>query len=120
MTYALIITVAVGLLLLLLLGSGGFLARRVMEAAERGEAPFGRWRWYPSPLGLLLLLLLPLAALLLWRIFPAFLFIPIIIPFFWRWRRLGRPFFFGQRPGRRPPEHEDDSIEGRYRPLDDQ
>lgn len=51
-------------------------------AASRGLAG---WRWYPSRFAMLLML--PLLGLLLWRIFPELLFIPIIIPLFWTWRR---------------------------------
>ncbi len=75
----------------------------------------------------LLLFALPFIGLLLWRVFPAFLFLPIIIPFFWRWQSGSRAFFRGWRPGqRRPPTNgngsyrADDPIEGRYRPLDDE
>jgi len=121
MIYALTTTIAVGVLLLLLLAGAVLLARR---AAGEGWPSIGRWRWYPSPLGLLLLL--PIAALLLWRFFPAFLFIPLILPFFLRGRRVGRPFFFVRRPGRRGSSsngrHSADErpIEGQYRPLDDE
>jgi hypothetical protein len=120
MIYALTITIAVGLLLLALLGIGVLLARRT---AGSGWPSIGRWRWYPSPLGLLLLL--PLAALVLWRLFPAILLIPIILPFFWRTRRLATPFLFVWNLGRRPPppdaghDGNDRTIEGQYRPLDD-
>ncbi len=122
MIYALTVTIAVGLLVLALLGIGVLLAR----SAAGGGADWrsiGRWRWYPSPLGLLLVV--PLAALLLWRLFPAILLIPIILPFFWRGRRLATPFLFVWNLGRRPPprtghDGDDRTIEGRYRPLDDE
>ena len=105
MIYALTITVAAGLLLLALIGFAVALVRRV---AGVGDWPWrGRWRWYPTPLGLLVLL--PLAGLLLWRLFPELLFLPIILPFFWRGR------FFR----RRRREGADGAIEGTYRPLDD-
>jgi hypothetical protein len=51
-------------------------------AVSRGLAG---WRWCPSRLAMLLML--PLLGLLLWRIFPELLFIPIVIPLFWTWRR---------------------------------
>jgi hypothetical protein len=97
MVYALTITVAVGLLLLAIALAAAFLIARFPEAARRGYVPFGRWRFYPNPLGLLLLLALPAAGMLLWRAFPAVLFIPFVLPFFWRWGRrrsgAGMPFF---------------------------
>ncbi|OGO53283.1 MAG: hypothetical protein A2148_09160 [Chloroflexi bacterium RBG_16_68_14] len=106
MVYALTITVAAGLLVLALVGLGLLLARR---ADAEGWPSLGRWRWYPSPLGLLLLL--PLAGLFLWRLFPALLLFPILLPFFRRSRRI--------RMRRAGPRGEDGAIEGQYRPLDD-
>ncbi len=108
MVYALSITVVAGLLLLALIGGAAVLARRAAGAAAEGRAPFGRWRWYPSPLALLLLI--PLAGLLLWRFFPALLFLPFILPFFWRGRRTRRPPFFIWNARRRwPSEGERDN-----------
>ena len=92
MVYALTITVVAGLLLLALIGGVALLARRAADAAAEGRAPFGRWRWYPSPLALLILI--PLAGLLLWRFFPLVLIVPFILPFFWRGRGNRRPPFF--------------------------
>ena len=109
MIYALTITIAAGVLLLALLGGAMLLARRA-AGGSIGWPPIGGWRWYPSALGLSMVLLL--AGLLLSRLFPAFLFLPIVIPFFWWRRRWGRP---GGRRGR-----DDHTIEGRYRPLDDE
>jgi len=106
MAYALAVTIAAGLLLLTLLAAGALLYQR---GGWRGWS-IGRWRWHPSALGLSALLLL--AGLLLWRLFPAFLFLPIVVPFFWWGRRLRTP-----RPG---PRSDDRAIEGPYRPLDDQ
>jgi hypothetical protein len=109
MIYALAITIAAGLLLLALLAGAALFARRAAEG-EIAWPALGGWRWYPSALGFSALLLV--AGLLLSRLFPAFLFLPIVIPFFWWRRRWGGP---GGRRGR-----DDRTIEGRYRPLDDQ
>ena len=120
MIYPLTITIAVGLLLLVLLSVAVVLARRAAGAGGLGSV--AGWRWYPSPLGLLILV--PLAALLVWRLFPAVLLIPVIFPFFWRGRRLAGPLRFlwnlGRRANQRPDDGGDDrAIDGRYRPLDD-
>lgn len=120
MVYALAITILAGLVLLVLLAAAVLLARRAAEAGGLGNV--AGWRWYPSPLGLLILL--PLAALLVWRLFPAVLLIPVVLPFFWRGRRLTGPLQFLWNLGRRqhPRRHDggdDRAIDGRYRPLDD-
>jgi hypothetical protein len=81
MAYALIISIAAGVLLLALLALAGVLVSR------RGPVSLRGWRWYPSPLGLLLLV--PVAAFLLWRALPVLIFVPLVIPFFWRMRRGG-------------------------------
>ena len=129
MLYALTITIAAGLLLIGLLVGGTLLARRAAANAERGLGPFAGWRWQPSGFGWLLLLLLPVAGVLLWRVFPVFLFLPMFLPFVWRWRNSGRPpFEFVRRRRRRsdrPPTNghrpaDDRAIEGSYRPLDDE
>ena len=126
--YALIITIAAAALLLGLAGGGALLARRAFDTASRGEVSVGRWRWYPSQWGWLLVLLLPVAALVLWRVFPAFLFLPLVVPFFWRWSGRGRRFGFRRRPPQqqRPSSNghhhngHDRSIEGSYRAADDE
>lgn len=121
MIYSLAITATVALVLLFLLGGGFVFVRRAAGAAAEGRAPFGRWRWYPSPLGLLLLV--PLVALLFFRFFPVVLLIPIMLPFLRR--RAGGPLSFLWNAGRAAPPQsrsQDDSdgeIEGEYRPLDD-
>ena len=121
MVYALIITIAAGVLLFLLIGGGAVLARR---AADGQWPSLRRSRWYPSPLGLLLLV--PIAGLLLWRVFPVLFILPIILPFLRRGSRLSGPLFRLWTMGRRPPppdegpQDDDGSIEGRYRPLDDE
>ncbi len=107
MIYALTITIAAGLLLLAVLGGAALVARRAQE--DGGWPSIGRWRWYPNALGLTVLVLV--AGLLLWRLFPALLLVPIVLPFFWR-----RRFFRGPRSRR---DQEDQAIEGRYRPFDD-
>lgn len=121
MVYALIITITAGVLLFLLIGGGAVLARRAAD----GEWPsLAKSRWYPSPLGLLLLV--PVAVLLLWRVFPVLFILPIILPFFRRGRTIGGPLFrlwsMGRQPPPPPSEQRDDdgTIEGRYRPLDDE
>jgi hypothetical protein len=121
MVYALMITVLAGLLLLALLAVAVLLARRAAAAGGWGDV--AGWRWYPSPLGLLLVL--PLAALLVWRLFPAILLIPVVLPFFWRGRRLAGPLLFFWNLGRRrrprtDGEGDDRAIDGRYRRLDDE
>ena len=111
MEYALTITIAVGLAILLLIAGVFLSARRLAGAAARGEAPFGRWSWLPSPW---VFLLLPALGLLLWRLFPAFLFIPIILPFFWR---LG-----GERISRARDRHRNGSgpVDAEYRRVDEE
>jgi len=121
MVYALVITIAAGLFLLGLLGGLALLYQR---GGWRGVS-LGSWRWQPSALGVTLLLLV--GGLVLWRLAPVFLFLPAVIPFFWRWRRgRSRPTFRAWRSGRRrPPANGHDAadgraIEGRYRNLDDE
>lgn len=107
MIYALTIAIAAGLLLLALLAGRALLA-------ERAGGNIRGWRWYPSPLAVMLLL--PLAGLLLWRMAPALLVIPIIVPFFWRTRLFRRLWNLGRR--RATGEDDGDIIDGQYRPLD--
>jgi hypothetical protein len=126
MLYALTITIAAGLLLIGLLVGVALLARRAAGNVERGLGPFAGWHWQPSALGWLLVLLLPAAGLLLWRIFPVFLFLPLFLPFVWRWRGGRSAFTFVRRPRTRKPssnghrKDEDHAIEGSYRPLDEE
>lgn len=121
MIYALVITIAVGLFLITLLSGLGLLIQR---GGWRGLA-LGSWRWRPNAIGFTVLALV--AALLLWRVFPEFLFLPVIIPFLWRGRaRGGQPHGWVWRSGqRRPPTNghrpaDDHAIEGQYRNLDDE
>ncbi len=75
----------------------------------------------------LLVLLLPLAAIVLWRVFPVVLFIPMVVPFFWRWRagRRERVSFVRRRDEHRPSSNghsagDGHAIEGSSRPVDDE
>lgn len=127
MLYALAITIAAGLLLIGLLIGATLLVRRVTGAASDAVGPFAGWKWYPSSLGWLLFLALPIASLLLWRVFPVFLFLPFVLPFIWRWRggRGARSTFLRRHGQRRPPSNghkadDEHAIEGSYRPLDDE
>jgi hypothetical protein len=123
MIYALVITIAAGLVLLAL-PTGLFLAGR---RAVHGDFSLRGWRWHPNALGFTVLAIV--AAVVLWRIFPEFLFLPLVIPFFWRWRgrRSGGPFAWTWRARRQqqpPPTNghrkdDDHAIEGQYRNLDD-
>jgi hypothetical protein len=80
---------------------------------------FRGWRWHPNMLGITVVALA--GALVLWRIFPELLFIPIILPLFWFGRR-------GQRgprwtvPHREPPAANDaeaGAIDAQYRRIED-
>ena len=126
MVYALVITIAAGLLLLAL-PAGLFWASR---RASQSSLSFRGWRWHPNALGFTLLAIV--AAVLLWRVFPAVIFLPMVIPFFWRFRgrrsggplvwqwraRSGQPHTNGQSNGRQ--KDDDPAIEGQYRNLDDE
>jgi hypothetical protein len=102
MVYALVISIAAGVALLALIAL-------VALTLQRGRLPsLGGWRWYPSPLGLLLLL--PVLGLLVWRAFPALLVLPFVLPFFRRRRWFARP--------RARSRSGDDAIDGEFRPLD--
>lgn len=108
MDYALTITLAAVLAFLVLVGLLYLGARRVAGASVPS---LSGWSWYPSPIALLLVL--PLAGLLLWRLFPAFLLLPVLLPFFLRLRLFGR----NRRRGRR--DGDDGTFEGHYRRIDD-
>ncbi|MGB2694729.1 MAG: hypothetical protein WBD55_06010 [Dehalococcoidia bacterium] len=118
MVYALVITIAAALLILAAIAGGTLLVR---QAAGHSVPTLGRWRFYPSPIGLLVLPLL--AALVFLRFVPGLLFIPFVLPFALR----GRRFWGGRRRrneptnGRNSGESVDEStIEGQYRNLDDE
>ena len=97
---------------------------RVPAAAGAGGPSIGRWRWQPSPLGLLLLI--PVAALLFLRVFPALLLSPFLLPLLRRGGFMAIPFFLRRimRRRNRPPDEkrndDDDAIEGKFRHLDDE
>lgn len=116
MLYALTITIAAGLLLLAVIGLGYGLARRAVGAAG-GLGPIRGWRWQPSTLGWLLV---PVLGLLLWRVFPALLFVPIILPFFLRGRMGGRRIFPWQRRERRPGRNGNGAVDADYERVDDE
>lgn len=118
MLIPLTITIAAGITILALLAAGVFFAQRALETAGRGGSPFGRWEFRPTVLGAALLLLVPLAGLLLWRVFPVMLLLPMVIPLAWRLR--GSSIFKRRKRRQRGEAEDDDPIEGRYRPLDDQ
>ena len=116
MVYALVITIAAAVLIFAVLSGAVMLARRAAGAGGVRLPSLGRWRWYPSPLGLLLLL--PMLGLLLFRVVPGLFLLPLLLRFISRGRRLGNPPFF--RPPRRNRPDDDDAIPGEYRPLDDE
>lgn len=89
MLYSLVITIAAAIVLVAVIAGVALLARRL--SGGEGLAVFRGWRWYPSPLGLLILL--PIVAFLLIRAAPLLLLIPLAIPLLWRSRRLAGPGF---------------------------
>ena len=119
MIYSLAITITAAVLLLALVGLGVVLFRRAVGA--EGVRSMAHWRWYPSPLGLLLLL--PIAGLLVLRLLPALLLLPIILPFLFRSRRFIRPLLFVWNLGRSGGAHhdpDDEAFDAQYRPVDDE
>jgi hypothetical protein len=107
---ALAVTIAAALAMLAVIFGAYWLASRF---AREGGVEIGAVRWFPSPFAFVLVLLIPVAALLLWRFSFAFILIPILLPFLWRrggfaslWKRRGRPD--------REKAEEDDN-----RPMDD-
>jgi len=104
MSYALIITLIAGVTLLTLIAVAFALGRRLAG----GEWPaIGGWSWRPTPAGLLLLV--PLAGLLLWRLLPALLVLPLM--FLLRGLRL-RSMFGGGDDG------DDGAIDGEFRRVE--
>jgi hypothetical protein len=101
MLIPLTISIAAALAMLALIVGAYYLATRVAQ----GEGlSLGGIRWYPSPLALLILV--PIAALLMWRFSLGFLLIPIILPFFWR-RGFGERFVAWTRWQGRGPRRPD-------------
>ena len=117
--YALVVTIAAGVLLLALLGGAVVLARGV--AAGGGLPSIRGWRWFPSPLALLIVV--PVVALLAWRALPVLLVLPFVLPFFLRGRRRGTVFFMGRerprRNGGNGTNGTNGTIEGERRPSDE-
>jgi hypothetical protein len=112
MAYALTITLAAALAMLALVALAYLLARRAVAAGGIGD--IGGWRWFPSPLGVLLLIALPVAGLVLFRFFPVFLILPFVVPFIMRGRFRVGSFF-----RRRAPDRGDNTVDGDLRSLRD-
>jgi hypothetical protein len=100
--YALPIAIAVTLVCTL-----AVFTLRVVRSGT-GVPLFGGWRWHPSLLGFSVALLL--AGLLLWRVFPELVFLPIVVPIFW-WGRWG---------SKRRRDSDNDAQQRRLPPSDDQ
>lgn len=117
MIYALTITILAGVALLALFVGVALLARKVAQG--EGLSALRGWRWYPSPLALLVLI--PIAAFVLFRAVPFLLVIPLIIPFYWRSRRMrGRVSSMWNMGRKRPREDDDDhTIDAKYHPFSD-
>jgi hypothetical protein len=128
MVYALVITVAAGLLLLALPAGLFWFGRR----ATQGNLSFRGWRWHPNRIGFSVLAIV--AAVVFARFFPGILFLLFVIPVLWRFRGRrsggGRPFVWQWRAKRGQPhtngqsnghkQGDDPAIEGQYRNLDDE
>ncbi|MEX0785666.1 MAG: hypothetical protein WD939_03420, partial [Dehalococcoidia bacterium] len=84
MLYSLVITIAAAVLIFAVLGGAALLARGIAQGD--GLALFRGWRWFPSPLALIILL--PILAIVAIRAAPLLLLIPLALPFLWRGRRL--------------------------------
>jgi hypothetical protein len=80
MVYALILAVGAALLLLALPLAGYALSQR----AKGGTISLSGWNFRPNALGLTIIAIVVTAVA--WRFFPGFLFLPFLIPFFWRFR----------------------------------
>jgi len=82
------------------------------------------WRWHPSMLGITVLVLA--GALIFWRFFPELLFLPIILPFFWRFRMGGRgrgPTWTVPHRSRRAedePPPDERAIDAQFRHVEDE
>ncbi len=117
MVYSLAITILATVAILFVISFVALLVRR----AANGESVFSLrgWRWYPTPLGLLVLA--PIIALLAWRMLPALLLLPIVLPFFRR-RGGGQNGRGGDSrdgpPPPPPPALPGKPIEAQFRHLD--
>jgi hypothetical protein len=132
--YALAIAIVAGLALLAV-PTGLFLAGRRAFGADKGTRSRLGWSWRPNALGFSLLAIV--ATLVLSRAFPEILFLPLVIPLFWRFRGRGRrsgrggPFVWQWRARRGDPpptnghsnghaKDDENAIEGQFRNLDDE
>jgi hypothetical protein len=84
---------------------------------------FRGWQWHPNMVGLTVVVLA--GALILWRFFPEFLFIPIILPFFWFGRGRSHRGPTWTVPHRAPPPAnpnapDDRAIDAQFRRVQDQ
>src|ERR1700694_4321491 len=102
MIYALIITVIAGLALLSIPTAIVVAGRRLRK---RGLAVSG-WSIRPNAVGFTIIAIV--VAFTLGRVFPEVLFLPLVLPFFWRFRGgrrsgAGVPFAWQWRARREPP-----------------
>lgn len=117
MVYSLAITILATVAILFVISFVALTVRRI----AKGESAISLrgWRWYPSPLGLLVLA--PIVALLAWRMLPALILLPIVLPFFRRGRGgnngRGGDWRDGPPPPA-PPRPSGKPIEAQYRPRD--
>jgi len=116
MIYSLGITITAFILILAFFVAVSLLARRV--AHSDGLGTLKGWRWYPSPLALMVLI--PILAVLVVRAAPLLFALPLIIPMLWRSRRLAGALMFIWNLGRKARgDTGDGSIEGQYRRIRD-
>lgn len=134
MIYALAITVIAGLVLLAI-PSGLYMAGRRVFGDSKTSLSRPGWSFRPNALGFTLIAIV--LSFALWRIFPGFLLLPMLIPFVWRFRGgggrrsgTGGPFVWQWRARRGPPptnghsnghtKDDESSIEGQFRNIDDE
>ena len=96
MIYSVGITITAGILILAFFIAFAVLARQV--AHGEGLGTLRGWRWYPSPLALIVLV--PILAFLLVRAVPLLFALPLVIPIIWRTRWLAGPLLFIWNLGR--------------------
>ena len=114
MVYSLTITIIAGVLILSFFVALALLSRQV--AIGEGMGPVRGWRWYPSPLALMVML--PILAFVLYRAAPLVVALPLVIPFIWRSRSLAAPLLFVWNLGRKA-RGSDGPSDGRYPPYSD-